>query len=288
MQFGMKLYDIKLFHIPNMRILSMKLVSLLFASTLLVAPTASYAACSASAPPISWSSEKEAFPVSVPEDAKNMNPLAIVIFRHGEKPLRDDGLMIEDGNLGRDSISRLSHLPDSLLSQFGCPDLLVSANPAIKMLNKKSGLYFNYVRPLATIEPLAQKIDFPVWTPYGYAQNDFLARDLLGDPALRPAVDGKTKKVFVSWERNNIAKLIESLKTTGRLHAPAGEVLMADGVRYRCEEPKKWEQCDFDTILLVNIRDSAICITPKSENLNSNSFLNRCKGAESTTDNPNK
>ena len=63
---------------------------------------------------------------------------------------------------------------------------------------------------------------------------------------------------------------------------------MADGVRYRCEEPKKWEQCDFDTILLVNIRDSAICITPKSENLNSNSFLNRCKGAESTTDNPNK
>lgn len=252
----------------------------------LVAPIVSTAAaaCAPAEPPASWSSEKEAAPASPPSDPKAVNPLTLVIFRHAEKPMGDDGVMIEDGNLGHDAEKRLAGLPDSLLSQFGCPDLLVTTDPAEKMVNKRSGLYFNYIRPLATIAPVSRRINFPVWTPYGYRQTEYLARDLLGDPAFHPAESGKAKTIFISWERNAVGKLFEHLKNLGGLRSLAGETLSFDGIETRCEEPKKWEQCDFDSIWLVRIRDGAICLTYRSEGLNSESFQTRCKGAESNTD----
>ncbi len=242
------------------------------------------AACVAAEPPTSWSSEKEAAPASPPDDPKAVNPLTLVIFRHAEKPLGDDGVMIEDGNLGNDAGKRLSRLPDSLLRQFGCPDMLVTTNPAGKMLNKKTGRYFNYVRPLATIAPVSQRINFPVWTPYGYEQSEYLARDLLSDRAFLPAESGRARTIFISWEHNNIRKLFDYLKYLGGLRSLSGGTLTADGVQTRCEEPKKWEQCDFDSIWLVRIKDGAICLTFKGENLNSERFQRRCKGAESTSD----
>ncbi len=242
------------------------------------------AACVAAAPPASWSSEKEAAPASPPSDPKAVNPLTLVIFRHAEKPLGDDGVMIEDGNLGHDAGNRLSRLSDRLLSQFGCPDMLVTTNPADKMLNKKTGQYFNYVRPLATIAPVSQHINFPIWTPYGYEQSEYLARDLLSDRAFLPAESGRARTIFISWERNSIQKLFDYLKDLGGLRSLSGGTLTVDGVQTRCEEPKKWEQCDFDSIWLVRIKDGAICLTFKSEDLNSKSFQRRCKGAESTTD----
>ncbi|MEK4032434.1 hypothetical protein WOC76_04190 [Methylocystis sp. IM3] len=252
----------------------------------LVAPTVSNAAaaCAPAEPPASWSSEKEAAPASPPNDPKSVNPLTLVIFRHAEKPLGDDGVMVEDGNLGHDAEKRLSGLPDSLLSQFGCPDMLVTTNPSGKMLNKKTGRYFNYVRPLATIAPVSRRIDFPVWTPYGYKESEYLARDLLSDHAFLPDESGRPKTIFISWERNAVGKLFDYLKDLGGLRSLSGGTLTVDGVQTRCEEPKKWAQCDFDSIWLVRIKDGAICLTVKSEGLNSESFQRRCKGAESTTD----
>jgi hypothetical protein len=86
-------------------------------------------------PPASWSASTPAIPVAAVPAAPEIAPLNLVIFRHGEKPLRDDGFMIEDGNLGADASERLSKLPDRLLKAFGCPDMLLTANPAVKMLN---------------------------------------------------------------------------------------------------------------------------------------------------------
>ena len=108
--------------------------------------------------------------------------------------------MIEDGNLGPAAEQRIMRLPDRLLKEFGCPDLLVATNPSIKMVNKISGQYFNYIRPLVTIAPLSMKLNFPVWTPYGYNQSDLLARDLIADTALSPDAERGHKTVFIAWE----------------------------------------------------------------------------------------
>jgi hypothetical protein len=249
-------------------------------------PGQAFAGCTAIRPPQSWRGESAAAPVALPDDPHALNPLTLVIFRHAEKPMRDDGVMIEDGNLGSGAAERLARLPDALLGQFGCPDLLVAPNPAVKMRNKATGDFFNYIRPLATIEPLAEKIEYPVWTPYGFSQNDLLARDLLADPSLAPDEKGKAKTVFIAWERNNIRKLYEQLASLGRLASREGSSVAIGRLQYACERPSKWEQCDFDSIWLVHIADGGICLTRRRQNLNSPGFQARCKGAESTTDQP--
>lgn len=263
-----------------------KAAGLVLAAALLLLPEQADAACAPSPAPQSWRGEAAAVPAPVPEESTTLNPLTLVIFRHAEKPMRENGVMMENGHLGAQSVNRLARLPDALLGQFGCPDLLVAPNPAVKMRNKATGEYFNYVRPLATIVPLAVKIEFPVWTPYGFSQNDFLARDLLVDKALAPDAKGKAKTVFVAWERNNIRKLYEQLAAIGRLTSREGSSISVEGVSYTCEKPAKWEQCDFDSIWLIHAVSGGICLTRAHENLNDADFQNHCKGAESTTDQP--
>jgi hypothetical protein len=252
-------------------------------AALMASPATADARCTPAPAPQSWRTESPAIPATPSDDPKAFNPLTLVLFRHAEKPMRADGVMIENGNLGAQALKRLARLPDVLLRQFGCPDLLVAPNPAVKMHNKATGDYFNYVRPLATILPLAETIEYPVWTPYGYEQNDALARDLLADSALAPDEKGQAKTVFIAWERTNIGKLVEKLASVGHLARREGTIDV-DGARFTCESPAKWAQCDFDSIWLVRIKDGAICLTVKSEGLNSESFQRRCKGAESTTD----
>ncbi|MCC3247392.1 hypothetical protein LG047_19060 [Methylocystis sp. WRRC1] len=264
----------------------MKSTSRITVALLFLVPATASAACTPSPPPLSWTTATEPTPASVPIDPKTIGPLVVVMFRHAEKPIRDDGVMIEDGNLGSEAAGRLSRLPDALLNRFGCPDLLIAANPAVKMINKATGQYFNYVRPLATIAPLSARINFPVWTPYGYNQNESLAHDLLGDRAFAPDVNGKAKTVFIAWERNNIRKLYEQLVRLGNLRELAGNALAVEGEEYKCELPSKWLQCDFDSIWLVHVRNGAICLTHRSENLDDMNFQSRCKGAESVTDAP--
>lgn len=264
----------------------MKAAALVIAAAFFSFPGRAEADCKPSPAPQSWRSEAAAVPAAVPEESTALNPLTIVIFRHAEKPMRENGVMMENGHLGGQAVNRLARLPDALLGQFGCPDLLVAPNPAVKMRNKVTGEYFNYVRPLATIVPLAVKIEFPVWTPYGFNQNDFLARDLLTDKALAPDAKGKAKTVFVAWERNNIRKLYGQLAAIGRLTPREGSTISVDGVSYACERPTKWEQCDFDSIWLIHAVGGGICLTRAHENLNDANFQNQCKGAESTTDQP--
>ena len=261
--------------------------ALLWVCGLLLSGGPAFAAtCKAANPPESWSAQGAAAPAATMVDHYAIPPLNLVVFRHAEKPLRDDGLMAEDGNLGEQAQQRLTHLPDRLLKEFGCPDMLVTANPAVKMLNKKTGQYFNYIRPLATIEPLSIKLNFPVWTPYGYNQNDLLARDFLTDKAFRRRPDGAPRTVFMAWERQNIGKLYRELVEQGKLKDFAGETIEFDGASHNCAPLPQWEQCDFDSIWLIQIRNGGVCLTPRAENLNASSFQNQCKGAESVSDAP--
>lgn len=242
--------------------------------------------CKPSNPPDAWSAQGTATPIAATVDPAAIPRLNLVVFRHAEKPLRDDGLMAEDGNLGAEAEQRLARLPEQLLKDFGCPDFLVAANPAVKMLNKKTGQYFNYIRPLATIEPLSIKLNYPVWTPYGYNQNDLLARDLLGDKAFRPSPDGAPKTVFLAWERQNIRKLYQELVQQGKLKDLAGATATIDGVDRACDALPQWEQCDFDSVWMIKVRPAGVCLTRRVENLNAASFQKQCKGAESVSDTP--
>ncbi len=200
--------------------------------------------------------------------------------------MRDDGVMIEDGNLGREAEHRLTLLPDRLLKEFGCPDLLVAPNPAIKMINKISGQYFNYVRPLATIEPISLRLNFPVWAPYGFNQIDLLTQDLLGDIAQRPKAAAAPITVYITWERQNIPKLYRELVGQGKLQDLAGMSVTIDGASVRCDTPQPWEQCDFDTIWFIRVRNTGVCLSRRAENLNTAIYQEKCKGAESVSDAP--
>src|SRR6478609_6467286 len=90
----------------------------------------------------------------------NASAETIVFFRHGEKP--SAGL----GQLTCQGMNRAIALPGVLLSRFGAPKWLYAPNPAVKISDP--GGSFDYVRPLATIEPIAIKAGLSVNTNYGY------------------------------------------------------------------------------------------------------------------------
>ena len=84
----------------------------------------------------------------------------IVFFRHGEKP--SGGL----GQLTCQGLNRALALPSVLIGKFGTPDYLYAPNPAVKMSDPAGSFY--YVRPLATIEPVAIRAGKSVNSRYGY------------------------------------------------------------------------------------------------------------------------
>mgnify|MGYP003342712688 CR=1 FL=1 len=75
--------------------------------------------CKPSNPPDAWSAQGAATPIAATVDPAAIPRLNLVVFRHAEKPLRDDGLMAEDGNLGAEAEQRLARLPEQLLKDFG-------------------------------------------------------------------------------------------------------------------------------------------------------------------------
>ena len=78
----------------------------------------------------------------------------IVLIRHGEKPV--DGL----GQLNCQGLNRSLALPRVLLAKFGKPAFIFAPNPT-RQVNDK-GRPYDYVRPLATIEPTAIQLGLPV------------------------------------------------------------------------------------------------------------------------------
>src|SRR5256885_12023629 len=84
----------------------------------------------------------------------------IVFFRHGEKPSGGYGQLTCQG------FNRAIALHDVLVSRFGKPTYLFAPSPTPKMADPAGSYY--YVRPLATIEPMAIRLGLPVNAHYGY------------------------------------------------------------------------------------------------------------------------
>ncbi len=152
----------------------------------------------------------------------------IVFIRHGEKPAR--GL----GQLNCQGLNRALALPKVLVAKFGTPDAIFAPNP-LKLKND-DGKDYDYIRPLATIEPTAIQLGMPVDTTYGFEDiSSFKAA--LEQPLYR----GST--IFVAWEHRLIDVLVRQLM---KAHGGSEDAV------------PKWDGADYDTIYVVTITHGLI------------------------------
>lgn len=164
----------------------------------------------------------------------------IIMVRHGEKPA--NGL----GQLSCQGLNRSLALPQSLISQFGIPDYIFAPNPS--ELKEDKGTPYDYIRPLATIEPTAISLEMPVNTNIGFKNIAELENQLL-----QPQYEDK--KIFIAWEHYYIQQLSKHLV----------------GVNNQTTIPE-WQSDDFDSIyvILIYTKDHQKTITflKRQENLN--------------------
>lgn len=148
----------------------------------------------------------------------------VVIVRHAEKPSL--GL----GQLSCRGLNRALALAPVLLSRYGKPAAIYAPNPAV--LKKDRGVPYAYIRPLATIEPLAIRAGMPVNLKWSMTDVPEMGEEL---------VEATGTQVVV-WEHHwgeNLARYLMS-----RLGGDPRVV-------------PEWGDEDFDSIYLVRIVDAA-------------------------------
>jgi hypothetical protein len=148
----------------------------------------------------------------------------IGLVRHGEKP--EAGL----GQLDCQGLNRSLALPAGIRKTFGKPDFLFAPDPGETKTEGASKPY-NYIRPLATIEPTAIAFAMPVDTSFGVSRIDDL-RAKLEAPAYWNAFS------LVAWEHVELVKLAQKL--------------VADAGGDPSTVPQ-WKGSDFDGIYVLRI-----------------------------------
>lgn len=148
----------------------------------------------------------------------------IVFIRHGEKPAQ--GL----GQLDCRGLNRALALPGFFARTFGRPDALFAPNPSV---SKKDGsVSYDYVRPLATIEPTAIAQGLPVNVQFGFDDAD----------GLQKALEAQRGLVFVAWEHRLIDVVARKL-----IAAHGGDANVVP----------EWARDDFDGVYVVTLQDGA-------------------------------
>lgn len=147
----------------------------------------------------------------------------IVFVRHGEKPSK--GL----GQLNCKGLNRALALPSIIAKLFGPPKAVFAPDPSDQKVD--DGQSYDYVRPLATIEPTAISFGLPVNANIGVSKTEQL-QAALEQPRYRNDL------VLVAWEH----KLIETA-ARALLAAHGGDVTAVP----------KWPSDDFDSIYVVTI-----------------------------------
>ncbi|MFT4433952.1 histidine phosphatase family protein [Caballeronia sp. 15715] len=160
---------------------------------------------------------------SIPVRAASDPVETIIMVRHGEKPA--DGL----GQLSCQGLNRALALPRVIESRYGKPDLIFAPDPA-KQKND-SGTKYDYVRPLATIEPTAIYFGLPVNASIGFSRTDDLHAILL-------APQYKSSLIVVAWEH----KIIEAL----------ARKMVSDAGGDAASVPH-WASADYDSIYVLRI-----------------------------------
>ncbi len=152
----------------------------------------------------------------------------IVFIRHAEKA--PGGL----GQLSCKGLNRALALPAVIKARYGTPDAVFAPDPAQK---KQDGTgSYDYVRPLATVEPAAIRFGLPIHADFGYGETDRL-REALLDPALANAV------VLVAWEHHALNAMVPAM-----VAALGGDPTPPIAA---------WESDDFDSVWKVTIARDA-------------------------------
>jgi hypothetical protein len=160
---------------------------------------------------------------SIPVRAASDQVETIIMVRHGEKPA--EGL----GQLSCQGLNRALALPRVIESKYGKPDFIFAPDPA-KQKND-NGTKYDYVRPLATIEPTAIYFGLPVNASVGFSRTDDLHAILLA-PQYRSSL------VVVAWEH----KIIEAL----------ARKMVSDAGGDAASVPH-WASADYDSIYVLRI-----------------------------------
>src|ERR1700752_1013665 len=132
------------------------------------------------------------------ETPKSADPKieTIVFIRHGETSLLGLGQITCKG------LNRALALPGVLISKFGRPDEIYAPDPTGK--SHDLGGTFDYVRPLATIEPTAIRLGMPVNCDYRFDHIKELENELLGS-------QHAGKLIFIAWEHQYLNQMVKDL-----------------------------------------------------------------------------
>lgn len=153
-------------------------------------------------------------------EVKTEKTETLLFVRHAEKQPEDLGQLTCQG------LNRALALSGVLRSRYGRPDAIFAPDPA----QRNHG--FDYVRPLATIEPTAIALGMPVNTDYAWNDVDGLATALTQN-----GLKGAT--VWVAWEHKELVKVlrrIAQLDTEQHVDIP------------------DWDGKDFDRISILTLR----------------------------------
>lgn len=120
----------------------------------------------------------------------------IVFVRHGEKPAAGFG------QLNCRGLARSLALPAVIETRFGRPDAVFAPSPASR--KPDGGVPYDYVRPLATVEPTAIRFGLPVDTRFGWNDLDGLEAALL-------APERAGSRLLVGWEHDEIVEITRRL-----------------------------------------------------------------------------
>jgi hypothetical protein len=159
----------------------------------------------------------------------------IALIRHGEKP--PAGL----GQLTCQGLNRALALPAVIRKLFGTPTAIFAPNPSEQ--KPDNGTLYDYVRPLATVEPTAIAFGLPIHSDIGQRRIDDL-RHQLNLPIYHDAF------VLVGWEHHQIVLLAKAL-----LQQYGGDPKLVPD----------WNYDDFDSIYRVTIHRSGTATSASFE-----------------------
>jgi len=159
----------------------------------------------------------------------------IVLVRHAEKPR--NGL----GQLNCQGLNRALALPPVIKKAFGTPAAIFAPNPSEQKTD--DGELYDYVRPLATIEPAAIAFGLPIHADIGQSRIADLQRQL-NSPIYHDAY------VLVAWEHTNAVLLARTL-----MKQYGGDP----------NSVPDWKGSDFDSIYVLRIRRTGTAATASFE-----------------------
>jgi hypothetical protein len=143
-------------------------------------------------------------------------------------------------------LNRALALPQVLLSKYGTPTVIYAPNPAVKKNDK--GVMYTYVRPLATIEPLAVRVGLPINLDWSMTEVGPLAEAL---------ISSKSGTQLVAWEHHLGEKLAR---------------VLLEKLGGNAQQVPEWVDHDFDSIYVIRITElnkvKRVTLTLDSEGLN--------------------